>query len=84
MDSSHVYLVLDVGLLRSVKVHLQHPSAVELDTYPFPDHLSGIDQVVEEGFVDGRQRATKEEIQENEGRMDRMDACRLRTRVNQI
>jgi hypothetical protein len=34
--------------------------------------------------VDGRQRATKEEIQENEGRMDRMDACRLRTRVNQI
>ena len=50
-------LVLDVGLLVLVEVDLVEPRPVEPDPRPLADDLGGVDEVVEDGGVDGHQGA---------------------------
>jgi len=46
-------LVLGVVLVLAVQVYLQQLGTVVTDTESLADNLSGVDQVVEDGLVDG-------------------------------
>ena len=49
--------MLDVGLLVFVEVDLVEPRPVEPDPRPLADDLGGVDEVVEDGGVDGHEGA---------------------------
>lgn len=52
-----VNLGLDIGLILVVQVYLHSPSSVNLHPRPLTDNLRGIDNIVQDGLVDGSEGA---------------------------